>query len=96
MTSSAVRPVRWGGSAHPTRAEDERRKQQTAARSRDPFAQMKKIICLTDAGSQAMRVARDAIAEIEAGYAEVVGGERFEAAAQTLNALLHGLTRDTD
>jgi DNA-binding MarR family transcriptional regulator len=62
----------------------------------DPRDGRAKLICLTDAGWQAMRVARDAIAEIEAGYAEVVGGERFEAAAQTLNALLHGLTRDTD
>ena len=62
----------------------------------DPRDGRAKLICLTDAGWEAMRVARDAISEIEAGYGEVVGRERFEAAAQTLDTLLCRLTTDTD
>jgi DNA-binding MarR family transcriptional regulator len=62
----------------------------------DPRDGRAKLICLTDAGWEAMRVAHDAIAEIEAGYAEAVGRERFETAAQTLDTLLHELTTNTD
>jgi DNA-binding MarR family transcriptional regulator len=57
----------------------------------DPSDGRAKLICLTDAGWQAMRTARRVIAEIEADYAQLVGGERFEAAAQTLDELLRGL-----
>jgi DNA-binding MarR family transcriptional regulator len=57
----------------------------------DPSDGRAKLICLTDAGWEAMRTARRVIAEIEADYAQLVGAERFEAAAQTLDELLHGL-----
>lgn len=54
----------------------------------DPRDRRAKLICLTDAGWEAMRTARRVIAEIEAGYAELVGAKRFEDAAETLNTLL--------
>jgi DNA-binding MarR family transcriptional regulator len=54
----------------------------------DPRDRRAKLICLTDAGREAMRTARRVIAEIEAGYAELVGAKRFEDAAETLNTLL--------
>lgn len=57
----------------------------------DPSDGRAKLICLTDAGWEAMRTARRVIAEIEADYALLVGAERFEAAAQTLDQLLQGL-----
>jgi DNA-binding MarR family transcriptional regulator len=57
----------------------------------DPSDGRAKLICLTDTGWQAMRTARRVIAEIEADYAQLVGAERFEAAAQTLDELLRGL-----
>jgi hypothetical protein len=38
-----------------------------------------------------MRTARRVIAEIEADHAQLVGAERLEAAAQTLDELLRGL-----
>jgi DNA-binding MarR family transcriptional regulator len=54
----------------------------------DPRDRRAKLICLTDAGWEAMRTARRVIAEIEAGYAELVGAKRFEDAGETLNTLL--------
>lgn len=57
----------------------------------DPSDGRAKLICLTDAGWEAMRTARRAIAEIEAEYAELAGGKAFEAAAQTLDELLRKL-----
>jgi DNA-binding MarR family transcriptional regulator len=60
----------------------------------DPRDKRAKLICLTDAGWEAMRTARRVIADIEADYAERVGPERFEAAAQTLDALRRALTAD--
>jgi len=57
----------------------------------DPSDGRAKLICLTDSGWEAMRTARRVIAEIEADYAQLVGAERFEAAAQTLDELLRGL-----
>lgn len=57
----------------------------------DPTDGRAKLICLTDAGWDAMTVARAAIAEIEAGYADAVGAERFEQAATTRDALLERL-----
>ncbi len=57
----------------------------------DPSDRRAKLICLTDAGWEAMRTARRIIAEIEAEYAELVGARRFEAAARTLDALLRDL-----
>jgi DNA-binding MarR family transcriptional regulator len=55
----------------------------------DPTDGRAKLICLTDAGWEAMRTARDIIDQIEADYAQLLGAERFEAAAQTLDQLLH-------
>jgi DNA-binding MarR family transcriptional regulator len=62
----------------------------------DPSDRRAKLICLTDAGWDAMRTARRQIAEIEAGYAQLVGTDRFEDAAQTLDALLRQLTLRQD
>lgn len=58
----------------------------------DPTDGRAKLICLTDAGWEAMRTARDIIDRIEADYARLLGAERFEAAAQTLDELLRALT----
>ncbi|MBI5103579.1 MAG: MarR family transcriptional regulator [Solirubrobacterales bacterium] len=57
----------------------------------DPRDRRAKLICLTDAGWEAMRTARAAIAGIEDDYARRVGRERFEEAALTLDALLRAL-----
>jgi DNA-binding MarR family transcriptional regulator len=57
----------------------------------DPGDGRAKLICLTDAGWEAMRTAQGAIADIEAEYAGLVGPERFESAAHTLDALLRAL-----
>jgi DNA-binding MarR family transcriptional regulator len=57
----------------------------------DPRDGRAKLICLTEAGWEAMRIARQAIAEIEQDYAERVGAQRFEETAQTLDALLRSL-----
>jgi DNA-binding MarR family transcriptional regulator len=62
----------------------------------DPRDRRAKLICLTDAGWQAMRTARRVIADIEADYARRVGTERFENAARTLDALLRALVADAD
>jgi hypothetical protein len=45
-----------------------------------------------DLGWDAMHTARRVIAAIEADYAQLVGAERFEAAAWTLDEFLRGLT----
>ena len=58
----------------------------------DPSDAPAKLICLTDAGWEAMRTARRIITEIEAEYGELVGAGRFEAAAQTLDELLRQVT----
>jgi DNA-binding MarR family transcriptional regulator len=58
----------------------------------DPRDRRAKLICLTDAGWEAMRTARAAITQIEVGYAERVGARRFESAARTLDDLLRSLT----
>ncbi len=60
----------------------------------DPADGRAKLICLTDAGWEAMGIARKVIAEIEADYADLVGAESFEDAAQTLDALLRSLTAE--
>ena len=62
----------------------------------DPRDGRAKLICLTDAGWEAMGTARRSIAEIEAGYAELIGAERFETAALSLDALLHAMTAEPD
>ena len=57
----------------------------------DPTDGRAKLICLTEAGWEAMRTARQAIQEIEARYVEIVGAERFEAAARTFDELIRAL-----
>lgn len=58
----------------------------------DPSDGRAKLICLTTAGWDAMRIGHRVIAEIEADYAKLLGTENFEIAAQTLERLLKGLT----
>ena len=62
----------------------------------DPSDRRAKLICLTDAGWDAMRTARRIIADIERDYARLVGAKRFEGAAMTLDELLHRLTARED
>jgi DNA-binding MarR family transcriptional regulator len=57
----------------------------------DPSDGRAKLICLTEAGWDAMRTGRQAIAEIELDYAELVGRARFEQATETLDELLRAL-----
>ena len=57
----------------------------------DPSDGRAKLICLTDAGWDAMNTAREVITQIEAEYAALVGAERFEDAARTLDELLRRL-----
>jgi DNA-binding MarR family transcriptional regulator len=57
----------------------------------DPSDGRAKLICLTEAGWDAMRAGRRAIAEIESDYAELVGRARFEQATATLDELLCAL-----
>ena len=54
----------------------------------DPTDGRAKLICLTDAGWDAMRTARTIIRDIETSYARIVGTDDFEHAAQTLETLL--------
>ncbi|UUY04644.1 MarR family winged helix-turn-helix transcriptional regulator [Svornostia abyssi] len=63
-------------------------------RRRDPTDGRAKLICLTDAGWEAMGTARRAILAIEEEYADQVGADRFEAAAQTLDELLRALSAE--
>jgi DNA-binding MarR family transcriptional regulator len=58
----------------------------------DPSDGRAKLICLTDAGWDAMRTGHRVIAEIEERYAELVGVQDFEQAALTLDRLLDSLT----
>jgi DNA-binding MarR family transcriptional regulator len=62
----------------------------------DPSDGRAKLICLTAAGWDAMRVGHGVIAEIEAEYAELVGAESFEQAAETLDWLLSRLTAGSE
>lgn len=62
----------------------------------DPTDGRAKLICLTDAGWEAMRLARQQIADIEREYANLVGADRFEDAAETLDALLAALDPQAD
>lgn len=57
----------------------------------DPSDGRAKLICLTEAGWEAMNTARGVIARIEADYAQLVGAKQFEDAAQTLDELLRRL-----
>lgn len=57
----------------------------------DPSDRRAKLICLTDRGWETMRIGRGVIAEMEREYADLVGPERFEQAASTLNDLLSAI-----
>lgn len=59
----------------------------------DPTDGRAKLICLTDAGWDAMRTARTIIRDIETSYARIVGTDDFEQAAQTLETLLSTVSR---
>lgn len=61
----------------------------------DPDDGRAKLICLTEAGWDAMRAARAIISDIEADYAQRVGPDNFEHAAQTLETLLNDEGRRT-
>ena len=61
----------------------------------DPGDRRAKLICLTDRGWETMRIGRGVIAELEREYADLVGRERFEQAATTLDELLTALQRDS-
>ncbi len=58
----------------------------------DPTDGRAKLICLTDAGWDAMRTARAIIGDIETDYARRIGPAEFEHAAQNLDALLNALS----
>src|SRR4051794_23608651 len=60
----------------------------------DPSDGRAKLICLTEEGWAAMRTAQRAIRDIERRYARIVGEERFEEAARTLEELRRGLADD--
>ncbi len=62
----------------------------------DPTDGRAKLICLTDAGWDAIRTAQRIIRDIERDYAERIGPRRFEQAADTLEALLTNLSADAD
>ena len=62
----------------------------------DPSDGRAKLICLTDSGWSVMRLARRTIMDLEADYAKLVGQERFEAAARTLEELLARLSSEED
>jgi DNA-binding MarR family transcriptional regulator len=57
----------------------------------DPTDGRAKLICLTEAGWEAMRTARRVIADIEREYAAAIGVERFEETACALDDLLREL-----
>jgi DNA-binding MarR family transcriptional regulator len=60
----------------------------------DPSDGRAKLVCLTDAGWDAMRTGRRVIAELEADYARLIGAERFEQTCQGMQALLDALSVD--
>ena len=59
----------------------------------DPSEGRAKLICLTDAGWEAMRTAHRVIAELETEYAQLIGTDRFEQTCQDMQALLDALNR---
>lgn len=60
----------------------------------DPTDGRAKLICLTDAGWEAIRTAQAVIREIERDYAQRIGEARFDRTAHGLEALLTALTED--
>jgi DNA-binding MarR family transcriptional regulator len=64
-------------------------------RKPDPTDRRAKLICLTEQGWAAMRIGHQIIAELEAEYAQQIGGQRFETMCQAMQALLHAQTAST-
>lgn len=58
----------------------------------DPRDGRAKLICLTDDGWAAIRIAQGTIRQMEDDYARIVGRRRFESAAGTLDELLRALS----
>jgi DNA-binding MarR family transcriptional regulator len=63
-------------------------------RTPDPHDGRAKLIRFTDRGWEGISRAREAIAGLEADYAERVGAERYEQMCETLQALLDSLRAD--
>lgn len=61
-------------------------------RRSDPSDGRAKLICLTRKGRRVLGRALRAVRDIERTYAEAIGPDRFEAACQTLQALLDAQT----
>ena len=57
----------------------------------DPTDGRAKLIVLTERGWEVLSIARAIIRDLEADYAARVGAREFEAAARTLDRLLHSL-----
>ncbi len=62
----------------------------------DPSDGRAKLICLTDAGWEAMRTGRRVITDLETEYAGLIGTERFEQTCQGMQALLDALNRQVE
>jgi DNA-binding MarR family transcriptional regulator len=58
----------------------------------DPSDGRAKLICLTDDGWDAIRIAQGTIRQMEDDYARIVGRRRFESAAGTLDELMRALS----
>ena len=58
----------------------------------DPRDGRAKLICLTEEGWAAIRIAQRTIRQMEDDYARIVGRRRFESAAGTLDELLRALS----
>ena len=58
----------------------------------DPRDGRAKLICLTDDGWDAIRIAQGTIRRMEEDYARIVGRRRFESAAGTLDELMRALS----
>src|ERR1700684_4205684 len=61
----------------------------------DPSDGRAKLVCLTDAGWDAMRTGRRGVAELEADYARLIGTKRFEQTCEGMQALLDALSVDS-
>jgi DNA-binding MarR family transcriptional regulator len=60
----------------------------------DPSDGRAKLVCLTNAGWDAMRTGRRVITELETKYAQLIGAQRFEQTCQGMQALLDALTSE--
>jgi DNA-binding MarR family transcriptional regulator len=81
------------GMTRPSMAElvDELEAQGLLERLPDPADNRAKLIVLTAAGHDAVRVAKAIIARIEADYARRIGSQRYEAMCASMQALLDDL-----